>query len=170
MASSSLCSPKFLPSFSTRPTKLLLSYQPNHLVLSSLQFNKKREFRLPSVASIPYQPVNVDYLEEEFSGHGVTFEDIGGNCVAKIGLENGSTATLMLPYGLITSYKALMWHGGDVELLHTIVSEGEDGGAAIHGGVSLAFSFGSNSEVWSPCNWTLRDIRGNPQDSIQVWL
>lgn len=111
----------------------------------------------------------MDYLEGEFSGHGVTFEGIGDSCVAKMGLENGSTATLMLPSGLITSYKAPMWHGGNVELLHTSVSEEENGGAVIQGGVSLALNCCGDDEVsWTPSNWALLNIRGNAQETIQV--
>ncbi|KAF2306951.1 hypothetical protein GH714_022700 [Hevea brasiliensis] len=138
-------------------------------VIEHDNFNKKREFPIPSVASIPYEPINVDYLEEEFSGHGVTFEDIGDSYIAKMKLENGSAATLMLPSGLITSYKAHMWHGGTVELLQTTVSKGEDGNPVIQGGVSLAFNFGSDGEtLWSPSTWAVHAIRGSPQDSIQV--
>ncbi|KAI4348444.1 hypothetical protein L6164_009167 [Bauhinia variegata] len=134
--------------------------------------HSKREFPLPSVASVPYQPINVDYLEEEFSGHGVTFEEVGDSCVAKMELANGSVATLLLPSGLITSYKALMWHGGKVELLHTAVSEGDNGGAIIQGGVSLDFNFRiDDGEVsWSPNNWILNSIKGDPEESIQVEL
>ncbi|XVF42085.1 hypothetical protein PTKIN_Ptkin01aG0331700 [Pterospermum kingtungense] len=129
-----------------------LSYHP-YLPSTFLQNPiKRREFPAPSVASIPYQPTNVDYLEGEFSGHGVTFEGVGDGYVAKMGLDNGSSATLMLPSGLITSYKAPMWHGGTVELLHTSVSEVDDGGeAVIQGGVSLALNCeGSNEVSWSP--------------------
>ncbi|KAF4346466.1 hypothetical protein F8388_023324 [Cannabis sativa] len=36
-------------------------------------------------------------------------------------LENGSTSIVMLPSGLITSYKAAMWHGGTDEMLHSSV-------------------------------------------------
>ncbi|XVE89785.1 hypothetical protein DITRI_Ditri20bG0022700 [Diplodiscus trichospermus] len=171
MASSSLFSTNFTPFSSTRPINHQPSYHP-HLPSSSLQYsNNRREFPAPSVASIPYQPINVDYLEGEFSGHGVTFEGIGDSCVAKMGLDNGSIATLMLPSGLITSYKAPMWHGGTVELLHTSVSEGEEGEAMIQGGVSLALKCEGDDEVsWSPCNWELHDIRGDSRDSIKVEL
>ncbi|KAJ9131915.1 hypothetical protein P3X46_034817 [Hevea brasiliensis] len=172
MASSSLFSLNFasIPSTSS-PTKHPFCF---HSYLPSISFqysNKKREFPIPSVASIPYEPINVDYLEEEFSGHGVTFEDIGDSYIAKMKLENGSAATLMLPSGLITSYKAHMWHGGTVELLQTTVSKGEDGNPVIQGGVSLAFNFGSDCETsWSPSTWAVHAIRGSPQDSIQVEL
>lgn len=115
--------------------------------------------------------MSVDYLEEEFSGHGVKFEEVGGSCVAKMTMENGTTASLMLPNALITSYKPQMWHGSTMELLHTIVSEGDDGSPAVQGGVSLAFSCSSDGgEFWSPGNWSLRDIRGHPEESIQVEL
>lgn len=137
--------------------------------------NDKRELIVPRVASIPYQPINVDYLEEEFSGHGVTFQGIGENCVAKMGLENGSTAILMLPSGLITSYKAAMWHGGTDEMLHSSVTEEDEVkgpvAAAIQGGVSLDLDFTSGDGVsWSPSNWALQNIRGTSEDSIQVFF
>lgn len=133
----------------------------------------KKELLVPRVASIPYQPLNVDYLEEEFSGHGVTFQGIGDSCVAKMRLANRSTAILMLPSGLITSYKTAMWHGGTDEVLHSSVSEEDNGdgrgGAVVRGGVSLALEFSSGDGVsWSPSNWTLRSIEGNSQDKIQV--
>ncbi|XP_004296860.1 PREDICTED: uncharacterized protein LOC101315227 [Fragaria vesca subsp. vesca] len=86
---------------------------------------KKRvvPLRVAAAASIPFQqPINVDYLEQEFSGHGVIFKGIGDDCVAKMSLDNGSKAILMLPSGLITSYKATLWHGGTAELLQSSVS------------------------------------------------
>ncbi|KAB2059062.1 hypothetical protein ES319_A11G276700v1 [Gossypium barbadense] len=171
MAYSSLFSPNFTHFSSARPISHHLYYHP-YLSSTSLQYNNiRKELSLPYVASVPYQPINVDYLEGEFSGHGVTFEGIGDNCVAKMGLDNGSTATLMLPSGLITSYKAPMWHGSTVELLHTSVSEGDDGEAVIQGGVSLALNYEDDNEVpWSPSTWVLRDIRGNSKDSIKVEL
>ena len=171
MAYSLLFSPNFTHFPSTRPINHQLSYHPYLPFTSFLYNNNRREFPIPSVASIPYQPINVDYLEGEFSGHGVTFEGIADSYVAKMGLDNGSTATLMLPSGLITSYKAPMWHGGTVELLHTSVSKGDEGEPVIQGGVSLALNCEGDNEVsWSPSNWALRDIRGNSKDSIKVSL
>ena len=41
----------------------------------------------------------------------------------------------------------------------------------IDGGVSLAlncYSDGDDEVSWSPCNWALRNIRGDAQESIQV--
>lgn len=123
------------------------------------------------MASIPYPPVNVDYLEREFSGHGVTFAELGDSCVVRMGLESGSMATLMLPSGLVTSYKVPMWHGGTLEMLHTTVSEGENGGGKIQGGVSLAVKCGSEDGFsWSPNTWALTGVTGDPQDSIEVEL
>lgn len=169
MALTSLfCFTRFIPtSFvtSTRNTpspQTCASYNPHKQC--------KREFPLPAVASVPYQPIKFDYLQEEFSGHGVTFEGVGDNCIAKMELKNGSTVTMMLPSGLITSYKAPMWHGGKLELLHTSVSEGEYGDALIQGGVSLNFNFQTDDGElsWSPSNWVLHKIEGNSQESIKV--
>ncbi|KAK9079204.1 hypothetical protein SSX86_000874 [Deinandra increscens subsp. villosa] len=137
-----------------------------------------RIFRPPNVASIPYPPINADYLETEFSGHGASFKPLGESCVVRMGLKNGSVATLMLPSGLITSYKAPMWHGGLLELLHTSVAEAEDGGGAvIRGGVSLAFRCEGGADgdenggvSWSPSVWNLRNVGGSPDEAIQIEL
>lgn len=72
-----------------------------------------------------------------------------------------------------------MWHGGLLELLHTLVSEGEEeeGGAVIRGGVSIALRCegGGDGEgvagvSWSPTVWNLRNVGGSPDQSIQVEL
>ncbi|KAL5544177.1 hypothetical protein UlMin_007961 [Ulmus minor] len=171
------CRPLFSPNSIPFPTTKTSNYKhifPTCPFLSSSKTNeiKKRELvELISVASIPYQPINVDHLETEFSGHGVIFEGIGDDCVAKMGLENGSSAILMLPSGLITSYKAAMWHGDTDEMLQSSVAEEDDGGAAVQGGVSLALNIASSDGVsWSPSHWALQNIRGNSQVSIQVEL
>lgn len=144
----------------------------------------KRVFPSPNASSISAPTINMDYLESEFSGHGVTFEDINDSCVVKMALADGSVASLMLPSGLITSYKAPMWHGGTLELLHTSVSERtrskneeeeqEEVGTLIRGGLSLAFTCQSDIEglgvSWSPNTWTLRSVKGDPQQLIQVEL
>lgn len=165
------CNPVFSPNLLPFSSTVKPSKCPSFLY-------KTKAVSVPSIsaASISYPPppqsLDVDCLEDEFGGHGVTFEGIGDSCVAKMGLENGSSAILMLPSGLVTSYKASMWHGGTDELLHSSVSEAT-GGAAIEGGVSLAFNFAScdgydNQVSWTPTNWALQDIRGDSQDSIQV--
>lgn len=166
---SSLFSPNFTAFSSTKPFTKVISSHP-YLPSSPIQWkNPKRDFQLPSVASIPYPPINVDYLETEFDGHGVSFASISDSCVVKMKLDNGSVVSLMLPSGLITSYKAPMWHGGKLELLHTLVSEAEGGGAVIQGGVSLAFKCESDEGVsWSPSTWALHDVRGSSEDFIQV--
>ncbi|KAJ8637470.1 hypothetical protein MRB53_011737 [Persea americana] len=129
----------------------------------------KRDRSLLALASSSHSPNNVDYLESEFGGHGVDFTGIGDSCVVKMELEDGSTANLMLPSGLITLYKPHMWHGGMMEVLHTAVSEGQDGGPVVRGGVSMDFKCGSSGGItWSPSTWALHDVRGSPQDSIQT--
>ncbi|KAK7364660.1 hypothetical protein VNO80_13400 [Phaseolus coccineus] len=172
MAFSSLfCSTRFIPTPFITPARNIL--YPQHTCASFIPHQQfKREFTLPALASVPSQPINIDYLQEEFSGHGVTFEEAGDSCVVKMELRNGSTVAMMLPSGLITSYKALMWHGGKVELLHTAVSEGEDGDPIIQGGVSLNFNFQTDDGElsWSPTNWVLHKIHGKPRESIQVEL
>uniref|UniRef100_A0A0F7GZN8 NDH-dependent cyclic electron flow 5 n=1 Tax=Geranium maderense TaxID=28964 RepID=A0A0F7GZN8_9ROSI len=167
MASSSIFSPKVKSNyiFSSPSTKSLVSLLPSR----PIQY--KRDFPIAKVASVTYQPINDEYLKEEFSGHGVTFEGIGESCVAKMETENGSTASLMLPSGLITSYKAHMWHEGTVELLHTSVTEADDEeDAIIQGGISLPLTFASDGgqEPWSPTAWSLHNVRGSPTNTITI--
>uniref|UniRef100_A0A0F7CYY3 NDH-dependent cyclic electron flow 5 n=1 Tax=Francoa sonchifolia TaxID=23250 RepID=A0A0F7CYY3_9ROSI len=175
MANTSLFSPHFTPISSKNPSKLQIPFPSNlPFTHNTSQFStnmRKFHFPIPAVASIPYQPINIDYLEQEFNGHGVTFESVGDICVAKMTMENGSTVSMMLPSGLITSYKAPMWHGGIIELLHTAVSQGENGrNPVIEGGVSVAIDCESEGLSWSPISWSFRSITGNPRESIQIEL
>ncbi|WCJ43661.1 NDH-dependent cyclic electron flow 5 [Euphorbia peplus] len=167
MSSTSLSSLNFSP-VSTKFPLSPHSYTPP---ISLQNTNKKRDFPLVFVASIPYEPTNADdYLDKDIN-HGVTFQDVGNKSIAKMVMENGSKATFMLPNGLITSYKPRMWHGGTMELLQTSVSAGVDGSPVIQGGVSLAFRFGNDDEIpWSPTSWSVHSITGTPQESIKVEL
>ncbi|GJN23321.1 hypothetical protein PR202_gb10959 [Eleusine coracana subsp. coracana] len=90
-----------------------------------------------SAAAAGPAPVNVEYLAAEFAGHGVSFEPVGGSCAVKMALTNGSVAHVLLPSGLVTSYKPAMWHGTVTEALHTIVGEGPGGRAVVRGGASV---------------------------------
>ena len=116
-------------------------------------------------------PLNVEYLAAEFAGHGVSFEPVGSSCAVKMALRNGSVAHVLLPSGLVTSYKPAMWHGTVTEVLHTNVAEGPGGRAVIRGGVSVDLRCAGADGVWSPSAsgaWSLRDVRGNPTTSIEV--
>ncbi|RLN40816.1 protein NDH-DEPENDENT CYCLIC ELECTRON FLOW 5 [Panicum miliaceum] len=117
-------------------------------------------------------PVNVEYLAAEFAGHGVGFEPVGSSCAVKMALRNGSVAHLLLPSGLVTSYKPAMWHGTVTEVLHTNVAEGPGGRSVIRGGVSVDLRCaGGGAGGWSPSGaWSLRDVRGNPTTSIEIEL
>uniref|UniRef100_A0A0F7H054 NDH-dependent cyclic electron flow 5 n=1 Tax=Erodium foetidum TaxID=337372 RepID=A0A0F7H054_9ROSI len=166
MARSSIFSPKLM--LTSTSTKSLISFSS---LLPSRPLQCKRDFTIAKVASMPYQPLNQEYMEEEFSGHGVTFEAIGESCVLKMEIENGSTANVVLPSGLITSYKAHMWHEGTLELLHTSVTETEEEeDAIIQGGISTPLSFVSDDgqDPWSPTSWSLHNVTGSPNDSIKI--
>ena len=171
MAKTFLFSPTFTPLTSTNPSKYLHTPHTSLMFFDSHHPKPKRDRSLLALASSSHSPNNVDYLESEFGGHGVDFTGIGDSCVVKMELEDGSTANLMLPSGLITLYKPHMWHGGMMEVLHTAVSEGQDGGPVVQGGVSMVFKCGSSGGItWSPSTWALHDVRGSPQDSIQVFM
>ncbi|CAN8287990.1 unnamed protein product [Cochlearia groenlandica] len=138
-------------------------------VSSPFQFNNNNNFKKlasSAAASFPYSPIDVEYLRREFSGHGATFEDIGETCVAKLALDNGSSANVMLTRGMITSYKVKVWHGGKVELLHTWVQQEEEQEVVvIRGGVSSTFnSLDYNNE------WCLHEITGDSKECVKVEL
>ncbi|KAL0897196.1 hypothetical protein Bca101_081157 [Brassica carinata] len=96
------------------------------------------------------------------------FEDIGETCVAKLKLDNGSSANVMLTRGVVTSYKVKVWHGGKVELLHTWVEQEQE--VVIRGGVSSAFSSSDSDESDDINEWTLHGITGDSNDCVQVEL
>ncbi|PIA59844.1 hypothetical protein AQUCO_00400607v1 [Aquilegia coerulea] len=155
----------FSPNFILTPTKT------TKLFYSAYHPRQQRDFSVLAMASSSIPLNNVEYLEREFKGQGVSFEGIGDSCVVRMRLDNGSVASLMVPSGLITSYKAHMWHGSTVELLHTIVLENEDGGVVVRGGMSTDFECRSDSGVtWSPSTWVLHDVRGDAESSIEVEL
>ncbi|KAF8051113.1 hypothetical protein N665_1795s0007 [Sinapis alba] len=153
----------------------LCRYSKLRLLISSpslpLHFNKNvkrlESFHLSAAAASSYFPIDVEYLKREFSGHGATFEDIGETCVAKLKLDNGSSANVMLSRGMVTSYKVKVWHGGKVELLHTWVEQEEEEEVVIRGGVSSAFSSSSDD---TNNEWRLHGITGDSNDCVQVEL
>lgn len=161
-----------LPPLSTQSKNLNFS-RTHHLYYSQSCKNKISTSSRSSIVSSTANtiPFDVDYYEKEFNGHGVSFESINNSCVIKMELENGSKACLMLPSGLITSYKPLMWHGGTVEVLHTKVFEDEAGEIFIQGGVSMNFYCAGDAGFrWSPTIWSLHDVRGSSEKYIQVEL
>ncbi|KAH6812578.1 hypothetical protein C2S51_026340 [Perilla frutescens var. frutescens] len=115
---------------------------------------------------------STEHLQSRFKRRGVSFTGIGDSCVVGMELDNGTAAKLMLPSGLITSFKPQMWHGGTMELLHTSVSES----AVIQGGLSLALRChiineeDADANSWSPNAWTLHQLTGTPHDSFQLEL
>ncbi|KAI4341174.1 hypothetical protein MLD38_025931 [Melastoma candidum] len=115
-----------------------------------------------------------EYLSEEFGGHGVSFKSVGDTChVAKMVLDNGSTAVLMLPHGLVVSYKVPMWHGERMETLRSFVVEGDAGEGVVRGGMFLDLAFEDEDGFSWRLNtkgWTIRDVRGDPGEFIEVEL
>ncbi|XP_057782356.1 protein NDH-DEPENDENT CYCLIC ELECTRON FLOW 5 [Salvia miltiorrhiza] len=103
---------------------------------------------------------------------GVSFTGIGDGCVVSMELDNGTAAKLMLPTGLVTSFKPQMWHGATMELLHTSVSQTQDAVVPlIRGGFSLGLACQNDDGFsWSPHAWELHQVTGTPQESIQVEL
>ncbi|XP_018469861.1 protein NDH-DEPENDENT CYCLIC ELECTRON FLOW 5 isoform X2 [Raphanus sativus] len=145
----------------------LLSSHPSLPLHFNNNVKRLESFHLPppaAAAASSYFPIDVEYLQREFSGHGATFEDIGETCVAKLKLDNGSSANVMLTRGVVTSYKVKVWHGGKVELLHTWVDQ-EQEEVVIRGGVSSAFSSSDETNEWS-----LHGITGDSENCVQVEL
>lgn len=118
---------------------------------------------LTSVFSSSSMP-NSDYKEK-----GNKFDTgAGETCIAKLKLDNGSSANVMLTRGMITSYKVRVWHGGKVELLHTWVEQEEED-VVVRGGVSSTFS-SSDSDDDETNEWRLHGISGDSKDCVQMEL
>ncbi|KAL2923219.1 Photosynthetic NDH subunit of subcomplex B 2 chloroplastic [Bienertia sinuspersici] len=136
-----------------------------HITFNKRDFVSPVSVNSPSI-SYPQPPsFNVEYLDREFGSHGVSFTELGQSYVIRMLLENGSAVSMLMPSGLITSYKPKMWFGSSIEVLHTSVLEN----GTVQGGVSLALDcVGDNEFSWSPKSWVLNDVKGSSQDSIQV--
>ncbi|KAF9587473.1 hypothetical protein IFM89_003412 [Coptis chinensis] len=78
----------------------------------------------------------------------------------------------MLTSGLITAYKAHMWHGTTLEVLHTIVSEGEGGAAVIQGGMFLDFRWSPMKALFNRRQWNfsmpVELVSRNSDDMVEV--
>ncbi|EOA38104.1 hypothetical protein CARUB_v10009573mg [Capsella rubella] len=154
----------------SRSSKIILS---SSFASLPLQFNKNvmrlESSLIPSAsaAASPAFPIDVEYLRREFSGHGATFQDIGETCIAKLKMDNGSSANVMLSRGMVTSYKVRVWHGGKVELLHTWVEQEEED-VVIRGGVSSAFTSSDSDDEIN--EWRLHGISGDSKDCVQMEL
>lgn len=158
--------PLFTLLSTTTATKNGISSSTNEQTFRWKPQNSKRLSSVVTRVASSIPPVNVEYLESEFGGRGVSFGALGDGCVVNMSLVNGSAAIVMLPEGLITSYKAAMWHRGTDELIHTLVSEDD---ADVRGGVSLQLDFRVGDAVsWSPSNWVVHKITGSSRTSIQV--
>lgn len=136
-------------------------------------WKRKKSFSLhASSQSTQDLPLNLDYLKREFAGPGVSFEPIGAGhgCSVRLRLDNKSLANVTMPGGMITSYRPQMWHGGQEEVLHTMVSSSDDGATRLKGGVSVDFQCigEDDSDVWAPRDWVLHGVKGTPNKSLQV--
>ncbi|KAL9232986.1 hypothetical protein vseg_008033 [Gypsophila vaccaria] len=158
----------------SKPTSIPSTSTPNFITFNRRDVALPISVTTPSISYPQPEPepapsFNVDYLKSEFGCHGVSFKVLGLSYVIKMVMENGSSVSVLLPGGLITSYKPKMWHGSSVEVLHTSVSEDSAGSPVIQGGVSLSLDFfDSEGFSWSPSNWLLNAVLGSPQESIQV--
>ncbi|KAH9331127.1 hypothetical protein KI387_003235, partial [Taxus chinensis] len=117
-------------------------------------------------SSVSYSMLNdAEYLENKFGGRGLKFSRNRGTCLVQMTVENGSSARLVLPHGLITSYEPLMWHGGYVEVLHTIASAN-----SLQGGIGLILNNAQDGSSWSATDWVVHSVSAKPKDAIQVTL
>ncbi|KAJ7514268.1 hypothetical protein O6H91_23G036000 [Diphasiastrum complanatum] len=113
-------------------------------------------------------------LQKKFAGSkAVRFQQKGNLVMMELKAEKGSTARMLLPQGLITSYKPSMWHGGFEEMLHIETSE-VDGVPKAEGGIGLNFSYadGEPGSILSESSqiWELEDILEEPSGTVQVML
>ncbi|KAJ0974124.1 hypothetical protein J5N97_016089 [Dioscorea zingiberensis] len=111
-------------------------------------------------------------LEERFGRKGVKFTESGGVPTVELSVRNGSSVSLRIPDGLVTSYKPKVYwkEDGFEEVLHTIPS-GLDSGCPLKGGLSLVLNdVSKDGSLWQASQWTVKDSESDSIDAVQVEL
>lgn len=111
-------------------------------------------------------------LEEKFGRKGIKFTDTGS---VELTVRNGSSLSLRLADGLITSYKPKVYWKDDgfEEVLYT-VADGTGNGGLSKGGVGLVLndvsSSGSNGLPCCVSEWIVKDVDSDSIDALQIEL
>ncbi|CAA6658581.1 unnamed protein product [Spirodela intermedia] len=128
----------------------------------------------PSTAAL--RPPPPEALEQQFGRKGIKFADHGGVPTVELTVRNGSSLTLQVPDGLVTSYRPKVYWRDDSfeEVLHTVAAPPASGGGgpAIKGGVGLVLNDISKADgsPWSASCWTVKDVDSDSIDAVQVEL
>lgn len=124
------------------------------------------------IAASSAAPISADVHEERFGQKGVSFKDAAGLSIVELKIENGSSARIVLQTGVVSSYKAAMWHGGVEEMLHTQVSaSGIAQGPVISGGIVLSvseFEKAEESLLSTDQCWNVEEVTSDPSQYVQV--
>ncbi|XP_077247967.1 NDH-dependent cyclic electron flow 1 isoform X2 [Tasmannia lanceolata] len=134
--------------------------------LLAFSLPKPNSIKASSLTTIqsPYQ-----VLEEKFGRKGIKFrESVDGITAVELTVRNGSSLSLRISDGVVTSYKPkVYWKDeGFEEILYTI----PDGGS-VKGGVGLILNDVSTMD--SQCcvsDWVVKDVDSDSIDALQVEL
>ncbi|KAI3994108.1 hypothetical protein MKX01_012365 [Papaver californicum] len=141
------------------------------------KLNLIRASSLPSsaVTTITETSTSSPTLDQKFGRKGIKFTETGSIPTVELTTRNGSSLSLRIPDGLVTSYKPkINWKDdGFEELLYTVPGPGSDLDS-IKGGVGLVLNDVSdvNSKVSPVCTskWEVKDVDSDSIDALQVEL
>lgn len=120
------------------------------------------------------RPPPPEALEQQFGRKGIKFSDHGGVPAVELTVRNGSSLTLQVPDGLVTSYRPKVYWRDDPfeEVLHTVAAPpaAGGGGPAVKGGLGLVLNDVSKADgsPWSASRWTVKDVDSDSIDAVQV--
>ncbi|MQL74725.1 hypothetical protein Taro_007128 [Colocasia esculenta] len=113
-------------------------------------------------------------LEEKFGRKGIKFAEHAGVPTVELTVRNGSSLSLRIPDGLVTSYRPkVYWRkDGFEEVLHTVAAP--EPGGEVKGGVSLVLNDasrpGKDGQPWRASEWAVKDTDADSIDAVQVEL
>ncbi|KAH7653158.1 Galactose mutarotase-like protein [Dioscorea alata] len=145
---------------------------PHHLIRASASSSSSSSPTTTTTTTSTTTQASPQSLEEEFGRKGIKFTDIGGVPTVELTVRNGSSLSLRIPDGLITSYKPKVYwkEDGFEELLYTIPT-GLDSGCPFKGGLSLVLhDVSKDGSPWQPSQWTVKDSDSDSIDAVQVEL
>uniref|UniRef100_A0A0F7GXX8 Photosynthetic NDH subcomplex B 2 n=1 Tax=Cypripedium formosanum TaxID=53042 RepID=A0A0F7GXX8_9ASPA len=108
-------------------------------------------------------------LDERFGRKGIKFSESGDFPTVELSIRNGSSLTLRIPDGIVTSYKPKVYlkDEGFEEVLHTI----GDGDSSVKGGLGLVLNDVSrDGSPWTASRWAVKDADSDSIDAVQVEL
>ncbi|KAK9128452.1 hypothetical protein Syun_017249 [Stephania yunnanensis] len=142
--------------------------------LISLPLPKPKLTFIRASSATTTESINPHILDEKFGRKGIKFTESGNSPVVELTVRNGSSLSLRIPDGLVTSYRPKVYWKDDgfEEVLYTI-NQGDSN--SVKGGIGLVLNevpeLGSKgSPVLLNSEWSVKDVDSDSIDALQVEL